>query len=298
MKNQIRVTTIVFVLFAWIATQAQQEYSPYFKVAGINGTISEVKPGVVEALEGQGFRIIGEYSPEDSPELYVLCYTSDELEKLCSGFKDRGALASVLKVAFKQDNGMVKVSMLNPDYMFYAYLLEDIDKYESGLAGISGKAREAMKTVGGELVPFGGMQTKEDLQDYHYKIFMPYFTDPVELQEFDSFESGLEIIRNNLSEKKGNTIKVYELVYPEQEIAVFGVGLLDQEQGEAKFLPIIGEEHIAAMPYEIILQGDDLTMLHGKYRFALYWPELTMGTFVKIMSTPGDVEDMMEALSE
>lgn len=36
------------------------------------------------------------------------------------------------------------------------------------------------------------------------------------------------------------------------------------------------------MPYEIILQGKEVGMLHGKYRFALYWTELTMGTFMKI----------------
>jgi hypothetical protein len=73
---------------------------------------------------------------------------------------------------------------------------------------------------------------------------------------------------------------------------------LDSEDGEKHFLPIIGEDHIAAMPYDIILQGNEVSMLHGKYRFALYWPELTMGTFMKIMSTPGDVEDFMQALSK
>ena len=81
-------------------------------------------------------------------------------------------------------------------------------------------------------------------------------------------------------------------------IAVFGVGLMDQEKGEAKFLPIIGEDHIAAMPYDIILQGNTASMLHGKYRFALYWPELKMGTFMKIMSTPKNVEKYMKALTE
>jgi hypothetical protein len=30
----------------------------------------------------------------------------------------------------------------------------------------------------------------------------------------------------------------------------------------------------------------------------LHWPELTMGTFTKIMSSPGDVEDAMKALME
>ena len=64
----------------------------------------------------------------------------------------------------------------------------------------------------------------------------------------------------------------------------------------AYFLPKIGEAHVAALPYEIILQGTKATMLHGKYRIALHWPELTMGTFMKIMSTPGDIEDTLEAI--
>ncbi len=81
-------------------------------------------------------------------------------------------------------------------------------------------------------------------------------------------------------------------------IAVFGVGLPDKEEGEAHFLPIIGESHVAAMPYEIILQKNVVTMLHGRYRFALHWPELTMGTFMKIKSSPGDVEDAMKTLVE
>ena len=63
-------------------------------------------------------------------------------------------------------------------------------------------------------------------------------------------------------------------------------------------LPIIGESHVAAKPYEIVLQGNEVTMLHGRYRFALHWPELIMKTFTKIMSTPGDVENVMKSLYE
>ena len=40
------------------------------------------------------------------------------------------------------------------------------------------------------------------------------------------------------------------------------------------------------------------SMLHGRYRIALHWPELSMGTFSKIMSTPGNVEDYMKALTK
>ncbi len=129
-------------------------------------------------------------------------------------------------------------------------------------------------------------------------MMMPYFTDPVELNEFDSFEQGVSTIQKNLNAKKGNTVKVYELILENENIAIFGVGILDKEDGEAKFLPIIGEDNIAAMPYEIIIQGKEATMLHGKYRFALHWPELSMGQFMKISSTPGDVEDFLKALTE
>jgi len=41
-----------------------------------------------------------------------------------------------------------------------------------------------------------------------------------------------------------------------------------------------------------------VTMLHGRFRFALHWPELKMKTFTKIMSSPGDVEDAMKTLVE
>ncbi len=74
------------------------------------------------------------------------------------------------------------------------------------------------------------------------------------------------------------------------------MALNDPEKGEAHYLPIIGESHLAALPYEIILTGKKATILHGRYRIALHWPSLTMGTFTKIMSTPGAIEDQMKLL--
>lgn len=127
---------------------------------------------------------------------------------------------------------------------------------------------------------------------------MPYFSDPITLNEFSSFDAGLNVIESNLKAKKGNTLLVYKLIYMNQKVAVFGVGLRSKEDGEAYFLPKIGESHVAALPYEIILQGKKATMLHGKYRIALHWPELSMGTFMKIMSTPGDIKSSLEELTK
>jgi len=170
--------------------------------------------------------------------------------------------------------------------------------YKGTFEKFSKDLKNTLSAIGNDFTPFGGTVEADKLSKYHYKIMMPYFTDPVELGEFNSFDEGLAVIEKNLKAKKGNTKEVYRLIYKKEQVAVFGVGLQNSEEGESYFLPKIGEDHVAAMPYEIILQGNEATMLHGKYRIALHWPDLTMGTFMTIMGTPGDIEDALEALCE
>ena len=277
---------------------AQDELSPYLKVGtwdkGMEAGVTKIK----SALESASFTVLGDYAPEGNSKLHIVAFTRDDLQKICLTKEDRGALASILKIGLVEKEGSTTISMLNPMYLFYAYLGDDIEGHEKNLHKIAGDVKTAMGELGNKFLPYGGNEETGDLKEYHFMAFMPRFEDPVELNEFDTFDEGLDVIRKNLSARKGNTVKVYELIIPENEIAIFGVGLLDEEDGEAHFLPIIGEDNIAAMPYEIILQGDEATMLHGKYRFAVHWPLLTMGEFMKIMSTPGDVEETLEVLTE
>jgi uncharacterized protein (DUF302 family) len=299
MKKSIKlVVAAVFMLSFVNSSLAQDELSPYLKVGDLQVSMNDAITQVKDALISKGFDIIGEYHPETKAGLYVIAYTRDDLQKTTLKVKDRGALASILKIGLVEKDGKIVVSMLNPPYLFYAYLMDETDKFMGELTAFTNDAKDAMEAVGTDFTPFGGAVEADDLKDYHYMMMMPYFTDPVELNEFDSFDEGLSVIRKNLEAKKGNTLKVYELVFPNKDVAVFGIALLDPEEGEGHFLPIIGEDNIAALPYEIILQGKEVTMLHGKYRFALLWPELTMGQFMKISSTPGDVEDVMELLTE
>jgi hypothetical protein len=58
---------------------------------------------------------------------------------------------------------------------------------------------------------------------------MPYFDDPVELNTFTSFEDGLAKIRKNFKSGKGNATLIYEQVFTDEKVAVFGVGLMDTE---------------------------------------------------------------------
>ncbi len=295
MKRINYLLTMVLVLAGMVVVA--QEYSPFYKLAVKEGNVETVAKDYKSLIENSGFTVLGDYHPEGKASLYVICFTSDKLKELSTKFKDRGALGAVLRMGFVEKAGKTTVSIVNPYYMFYAYWGKQMGNNRHA---VDTMAEDILKVFRNEgvLTAFGGSLEKEELPEYHYKIMMPYFDDPDELKEFDSFNEGLATIRKNLAAKKGNTVKVYELVFPEKQIAVFGVGLLDKETGEANFLPVIGEDHVAAMPYEIILQGKKATSLAGKYRFALYWPELTMGEFMKIMSTPGDVEDTMEALTE
>ena len=260
--------------------------------------IESAEEKVASALAGQGFEVIGSYNVEGNQTLKVIVYTRKDLQDITLKVKDRGALAAALKVGLKSDGPGTKISYLNPEYLFQAYLRGEYDKHSSGLKKIASDAKAALSPLGSVNEGFGGAMTAEELRDYHYKIMMPYFTDPVELEEFSSFEQGVATIQGNLKAKKGSTTEVYSLIFEDQQVAVFGVGLLDEEDGEKHFLPIIGEDHLTAMPYEIILQGKQATMLHGRYRIALHWPELTMGTFTKIMSTPGDIKGMLKDLCE
>lgn len=295
-----RMKHFLLIASLWVLTISltAQEIPAYYKITTLKGSMQEAKTQVVNALKAKNFKIFGSYSPAGNPAYKVICFTRNDIYAITLIGKDQRILASMLKVGLLKTSSGIEVSLLNPEYIFNAYLRDHITAYESKLNAITADVKSALKTVGTEFKPFGGSMTKKELRKYHYMLGMPYFDDPVELNTFSSFEEGARIIEKNLAAKKGNTLKVYRLRFDKSKLAVYGVGLLDKEKGEAYFLPKIGSSHIAALPYEIVLIGNKALMLHGKYRLALHWPELSMGQFMKISSTPGDIEDMMEALTQ
>jgi hypothetical protein len=274
-----------------------QRFSPYLKVSTLEDSMDNAAAKVKEALAAAGFEVIGEYNPEEKPGLKAIAYTRKDLQDITLKVKDRGLLASILKVGLYEVDGKINVSMVNPEYLFRGYLMKEFYNHEQGLQAIATEAQNALKSVGGEFEPFGGNLKAKKLEHYHYKFGMEYFDDPVTLKEYESFEKGLETIRKNLAEKKGGAFEVFSLVREDAKVAVFGIGLGDEKTGEKFFLPKIGEHHIAAMPYEIILTDGKATMLHGRFRIAIHWPTLSMVfgkySFTKIMSTPGAIKKTM-----
>lgn len=270
----------------------------YYSYGYSGSSVSATTQNITEAFLSKDFQLLGQYSPESNTDFKVLTFTRNDLKKISLQVKDRGLLASTIKVGVYKTDGKIEVSLLNPEYIIYAYWREDANSLKNQWQPIVNEVKSVMSTIGNSGEGFGGELKISKLVKYHYMIGMPYFDDPVELKTYNSFEEGLKTIMSNIEKGKANTIKVYEQIDKGKKIAVIGVGLTDSEDGEKHFLPIIGERHIAAMPYEIVLQNNTATILHGRYRFALHWPELSMGQFMKIKSTPGYVEDTMKELSE
>ena len=292
------IFSLITILLVNFNIKAQEDLSPYIKVGESSESIQQVAEKIVQKLKEDSFTVLGTYNPSNKSSLKVIAFTRTDLKNTVIKVADRGALAATMKVGLVKKDGKVVISYTNPDYLLRAYLPLNYNTFKSTFTKFSADLKTTFGSIGNEFTPFGGTVRADKLKKYHYKVMMPYFTDPVELNEFASFEEGLNTISKNLKAKKGNTVEVYRLVFNKEKVAVFGVGLRSTEEGESHFLPKIGEDHAAALPYEIILQGKEATMLHGKYRIALHWPDLTMGTFMKIMSTPGDIEDALEALCE
>lgn len=274
--------------------------SPYLYFGQMNSSTEKVVEQVKSAIETNGFEILGSYNPEGNQQLNVIAFTNDEIKKIAFGVEDRGALAAALKIAVVEKDGKPNIFLLNPEYIYWAYLRDAMDKTSVSLPlkKSTDKIVDALELLSTSPNGVGGNIDRDDLKRYRYMVGMERFTSPVELNEYSSFDAGLNTIMRNAKAGKGNTKLIYSIVDKASQTAVFGIGLLDKDEGEPFFLPIIGEDHAAALPYEIILQGKEATMLHGRYRIALHWPELSMATFTRIINTPGDIEDQFEAICE
>lgn len=298
--NRLLVLGLFLTGFTFLSL-AQESLSPYFlldiKKATGTADMDSLKLKVEKIVLKEGFEVLGKYNPGGDPNLWVLVFTDTEIKTLCMKAKDRGMLAAAQRIAIVKTGNSLDLSALNPSYLFTAYLGDQIFTLKSDEKPVISKLDNLYKLIGSQKKPFGGFVDRDELKRYQYMMGMPYFDDPVELKKFSSFADGLSVIRKNLKKLAGNTREVYSIVDEQKKTAVFGIALLDKETGEDHFLSIIGKKHAAAMPYEIILTDKTATMLHGRYRFALYWPELTMGTFTKIMSTPGDVETTLQNLT-
>jgi uncharacterized protein (DUF302 family) len=294
---------LLIIMAPFFADVNAQTLKPYILGATSNGTIEEVKSNLKVSLEKEGINILGEYQPANDETRWVIVFSSDDLSQAVNKIKGQTGFALALRIGLTKEGEQILISYTNPAYWGTAYFRDDYPAVEQHYTALTGKLDKAMRASGqynGK--DFGSEDGIEvdDLIKYRYMMGMPRFDDPVELGQFSSFGEAIDKIESNLKKGVENVSLVYSIEIPGEDLKLYGFALAG-EDGESEFLPKIDisePKHTAFLPYEMLVMGGQVILLHGRYRIALSFPDLKMGTFTKIMSTPGNIRDMLELVSE
>lgn len=293
-----KIAIFLFLLLPFYTVLAQN-LKPYIVGFETSESVSATQEKVVAQLEQNGIKVVGKYQPANDKNRAIIVISSSELESAIKKIGGLTGFAATLRVGITNENGKTLVSYTNPIYWGNAYFRADYDKVSSNYSAINEHLEKAMKTSGefsGKA--FGSKQglVAKDIRKYHYMMAMPYFEDVVELGQFESNAKAVAKIDANIKKGIPNVKLVSKITIPGKELTLYNFAL-SGEKGESKFLPIIDisqPKHTAFLPYEVLVSGNSVLMLHGRYRIAVSFPDLTMGTFTKIMSTPGDIEDLLK----
>jgi len=295
----------LILLFLGPVASGADGLKPFVLAAGITDkSLSAVSAEVEAKLQNAGFDLIGQYSPYD--DTAILVFSSAELRELATR-SERGGYGAALRVSLTSNNGKIELAYTNPLYWANAY------RMQADAASIATQ----LESVLGFEQSFGSGDlslSASDLRKYHYTFMMEYFDDPSVLNYFDSHEQAVAAVRANLAKQVSASSQVYELRLGsdinEKRMTLFGVGLsgVDQDDcsSDAYIMGRIDKDsprHSAHLPYEILVYGNQVEALYGRFRIALSWPHLPMiasdtgATFFSIMCAPGAIEDALIAIA-
>ncbi len=295
MKNLLLIV-VALIISASINAQVLK---PYILGSECGKSLKETKAMVITNLKAEGFKILGEYNPAYDANRSIIIISNSDLTNAVKKVKGLTGFAAALRVALTVEGGKIQITYTNPKYWGNAYFRDDYPKVSSNYDSFATKLTSVMKKSGKYIgTPFGSKDglSVDDVREYQYTFGMPDFDDVIELEDFDSFAAAKKKVEGNLKTGINGLKLVYSIEIPDTELKLYGIALTASD-GEKEFLPKIdlgSPKHTAFLPYEILVKGDEVIMMHGRYRIALAFPDLTMGTFSKIMSTPGYIEDSLE----
>jgi uncharacterized protein (DUF302 family) len=280
-----------------------QTLKPYTIGAETTGTVTQVSSQVKSALKGNGIEVVGEYTPAADKSRRVVAITSSDLQSAVKSVGGLTGFAVVLRVGVTEDENKVIVSYTTPEYWGNAYFQDQYPKVAAYYDALSKKLASALNPLGENGGATFGSEKGEEiekLRKYRYMMGMPNFTNNHELKEFASYEDAVSLMDGRLAKGVAKLEKVYAVELKDENIKLYGIGI-SGEDGEAKFLPKIdvsNPKHTAFLPYEILVLDNKVYMLHGRFRIALSFPDLKMGQFMKIVSTPKDIKRLLSTLTE
>ncbi len=282
------ISLLAFMLWAPVALAL----SPFFYGAKVPaGDIQAVMTNVESKLTHAGFDVVGKYAPQGLAGYGVVVVTDKALLDVVHRLGGAAIVGAPIRIGVKSDG---TVSYMNLEYWERAYFRKQYPLADRTVRAISAKLAKAL----GKGKAFGGDVQRQDLADYQYMFGMEGFeSDKNTLMEHLAFEDAVKTIQDNLARGVGKTSKVYEIIMPDKKVAVFGVALNDPKEGEGWWVKTAGPENIAALPYEIYVVNNKANHLFARFRIALGWPDVGMGSFMRIVEAPGIIRDTLTAVA-
>lgn len=255
---------------------------------------SEQLSRVERKLQAAGFTILGRHTPKGLPDQGTVVFTDKRLLDAVRSAGEHAILAAGLRVGV---NSAGNLNFTNPEYWMRAYLRGKYPEAEKTAQQLQARLEQAF----GPVQPMGGDVPAAKLANYQYMAGLERLESlRSELKTGNSFEEALKTVQTHLAQGMEGTAKVYEVVMPEQKMAVFGVAMNKPGDSEAWWINKLGApglEHTAALPYEIYIVNGKLYSLYGRYRIALAWPALDLGQFMSIRYAPDVILNTMKKVA-
>lgn len=285
--NLLRRT--IFACLLAVHSLAAWAIAPYIsgdRVAA--GALPAVAATVQARLEAAGFRVLGVYTPQSLPTHGVVVATDAGMLETIRATGGSTIVAAPIRVGITTDG---VVSYANPDYWYRAVFRHRYVQAEPAARAVQARLAKALGAGPG----FGGDVVAVDLPRYRYILGMEHFDDEKNLlARHASFEAAVQTVQANLAQGLAGVSKVYELIIPERQLAVFGVALNSPANGDATLLKKLGvEDRIAGYPYEMFVMGNEVHALYARYRLALAFPDLSMAHFMRIVYAPGEIRSTL-----
>ncbi|ABA87544.1 hypothetical protein Pcar_0283 [Syntrophotalea carbinolica DSM 2380] len=276
---------LLFSLLAVTAVHAEDRYFPYVLASQEAATVADKADAVKQALMAGGFEIAGEYAPYAGA--HILVVTSADLKKAATA-SDFGGYGAGVRVALTQVSDQVQIAYTNPFYMQHIYRMKE------DLSGVAAALEKAL----GKQKDFGMQEglTARKLSEYHYMFGMPYFDDHIELLAYADHQSALDKVESGLADSEAVS-KVYRIDIPGKQESVFGVAIIEGKGADKTVMAATDTgdlRHTPHLPYELLVSGNKAYILHGKFRIAQSFPDLGMGTFMKISGAPNAIEETIK----
>ncbi|MCU7939872.1 MAG: hypothetical protein KZQ64_10995 [gamma proteobacterium symbiont of Bathyaustriella thionipta] len=286
--HSVKLLLLVLLCFSTLSIHAadKKTFKPFVLAEQNNLKKEEVKAKVEKQINESPFSVVAEYSPYDNAYIYII--SSEHLKSLAAE-SHYGGFAAAQRISLTRINDTIQVAYTNPVYMQYAFRLQEVDMQP---------VLEQMKQSFGFEQFFGGDGlTAGKLKRYKYSFGLEDFDSFYELPQYDSHVEAITALIKGFNQPENGISKVYELKVPGKEQVVFGVSMSEETSGDEalntkKTMTVVDHfplKRTAYLPYEIMVDGNQIIALHARFRIAAYFYDLKMfgkHGFGKLFSTP------------